>query len=167
MEYLERLIMFVVLLLVQVLILNHIYLFQIATPLLYVFFAITFRRGTPVWMILLWNFAFGILIDMFSNTPGLAAGCMTLVGFVQPHLLEHLVPRDSAESLRTSAVTLGFSKFATLSAILVLLYCLVFFALEAFTFFNWQLWSLRAVSSALITFVLILAVESIRSSERE
>ena len=163
MEYLERLVMFVVLLLVQVLILNHIYLFQVATPLLYVFFAITFRRGTPIWMILLWNFALGLLIDIFSNTPGLAAGCMTLVGFIQPYLLEGLVPRDSAENLKASAATLGFSRFVTLSAILVLLYCIVFFALEAFTFFNWQLWFLRAVGSALITFVLLLAVESIRS----
>ena len=54
MERFERLTMFAVLLVVQVLILNHIHLFQVATPLLYLFFAITFRRGTPTWMILLW-----------------------------------------------------------------------------------------------------------------
>ena len=163
MEHVERLIMFVALLLVQMLILNHICLFQVAMPLLYVYFTITFRRGTPMWMILLWNFALGLLIDMISNTPGLAAGCMTLIGFIQPYLLEPLVPRDSAENLKTSAATLGLSKFVTLSAILVSIYCLVFFALESFSFFNWQLWILRAVGSALITLVLIFAIESIRS----
>lgn len=163
MEHIERLIMFVVLLLVQILILNHICLFQVAMPLLYVYFALTFRRGTPMWMILLWNFALGLLIDIVTNTPGLAAGCMTLIGFIQPYLLEPLVPRDSAENLKTSAATLGMSKFVTLSAILVTFYCLAFFALESFSFFNWQLWLLRAGGSALITLVLIFAVESIRS----
>lgn len=163
MERFERLTMFSVLLVVQVLILNHIHLFQVATPLLYVFFAITFRRGTPMWIILLWNFGLGLLMDIFTNTPGLAAGCMTLVGFIQPYLLESLVPRDSAENLKVSVVTLGMGKFATLCAILVALYCLVFFALEAFTFFNWQLWLLRAGSSALITLILISAVETVRS----
>ena len=163
MERFERLTMFAVLLVVQVLILNHIHLFQVATPLLYVFFAITFRRGTPMWIILLWNFGLGLLMDIFTNTPGLAAGCMTLVGFIQPYLLESLVPRDSAENLKVSVVTLGMGKFATLCAILVALYCLVFFALEAFTFFNWQLWLLRAGSSALITLILISAVETVRS----
>jgi rod shape-determining protein MreD len=163
MEHVERLIMFVVLLLVQMLILNHVCLFQVAMPLLYVYFALTFRRGTPMWNILLWNFALGLMIDIVSNTPGLAAGCMTLIGFIQPYLLEPLVPRDSAENLKTSAATLGFRQFATLSGILVSFYCLVFFALESFSFFNWQLWLLRAVGSTLITLVLVFAVESVRS----
>ncbi len=163
MEHVERLIMFVVLFVVQVLVLNHVFLLQVATPLLYVFFAITFRRGTPKWMILLWCFGLGLLIDIFSNTPGLAAGCMTLIGFIQPYLLEPLVPRDSAENLKTSAATLGMAKFAILSVVMVVVYCLLFFALEAFTFFDWQSWLLRAVSSTVITLVLILAVESVRS----
>ena len=163
MEQLERLIMSLVLMVVQVLILNHIHLFQVATPLLYVFLAITFRRATPMWIILLWNFGLGLLMDIFANTPGLAAGCMTLIGFIQPYLLESLAPRDSAENMKVSVVTLGMGKFATLCAILVALYCLVFFALEAFTFFNWQLWLLRASSRALITLILISAVETVRS----
>lgn len=163
MEHIERLIMFLVLFVVQVLVLNHVFLFQIATPLLYVFFAITFSRGTPMWMILLWNFSLGLLIDIFSNTPGLAAGCLTFIGFIQPYLLEPLVPRDSAENLKTSAATLGNGKFALLSAIMVVVYCLLFFALEAFSFFDWQSWLLRAGASAAITLVLILAIESVRS----
>ena len=163
MEQVERLTKFVVLFLVQVLILNHIHLFQVATPLLYVYFVVTFHRGMPKWIILAWSFGLGLVIDMFSNTPGLAAGSMTLIGFIQPYLLERLIPRDSAENLKASASTLGVSKFVTLCLILVGLYCLVFFALEAFSFFNWQLWLLRVVSSTVVTIVLIVAVESVRS----
>ncbi len=155
--------MLVVLLLIQVLILNNIHLFQVATPLLYVLFVITFRRGMPKWMILTYSFLLGLLLDIFANTPGLAAGTMTLIAVIQPYLLETLTPRDSAENMRVSVSTMGFSKFVTFSAILVGIYCVVFFALEAFNFFDWQMWLLRAVSSALLTLLFVLAIESVRA----
>ena len=50
-----------------------------------------------------------------------------------------------------------------LSGILTLIYCLLFFILEAFNFFDWQLWILRAVCSAVLTLLLMLAIESVRS----
>ena len=163
MEHIERVIAFVSLLLAQVLILNNIHLFQVATPLLYVFFVITFRRGMPKWMILLYSFALGLLLDIFTNTPGLAAGALTLVAVIQPYLLETLTPRDAAEYMRVSIATMGFSKFVTFSAILIGIYCVVFFALEAFNFFDWQMWLLRAISSTLLTLLFVLAIESVRS----
>lgn len=46
---------------------------------------------------------------------------------------------------------------------LTALFCLVFFLLEAFNFFDWQLWLLRTVCSTALTMVLILAIESVRS----
>ena len=46
-EWMIRLAQCVVLVLVQVLFLNHIHLFGLAIPLLYIYIAITFRRGTP------------------------------------------------------------------------------------------------------------------------
>jgi hypothetical protein len=48
--------MFVVLLLVQVLVLNHIHLYQVAMPLPYNFFVITFQQNTPRWLMLTSSF---------------------------------------------------------------------------------------------------------------
>ncbi len=155
--------MFVALLLAQVLILNHVHLLGVGTPLLYVYFAITFRRNFPKWLVLVSCFLLGLLIDVFSNTPGLAASTMTLVALAQTYLIDLVAPRDSAEDLEASAKVLGTSKFVTLSALLTLLYCLVFFALEAFNFFDVLLWLARSVISFVLTMVLILAVESVRS----
>ncbi|MBO6033986.1 MAG: rod shape-determining protein MreD [Prevotella sp.] len=161
-DFFKRLGWFFVLCLVQVLILNHIHLFDVAIPLLYVYFTITFQRSTPKWMILLWSFALGLAIDVFSNTPGLASGSMTLIAVIQPYLLEIFVPRDSAENLEVSISTLGFSKFLVFCVILLVVYCLVFFALEAFSFFNWQYWLMCAGASLLLTLALIMAIESVR-----
>ena len=159
----NRLVMFLALFLAQVLILNHVHLFGVGIPLLYVYFAVTFRRHFPKWLILVSCFLLGLSIDIFSSTPGLASTVLTLVGLAQPYLLELLVPRDSAVDLESSVKTLGFSKFATLSGLLTLLYCLVFFALEAFNFFDILLWLARSLVSAVLTMVLLLAVESVRS----
>ena len=161
--FVNRLVMFVVLALVQVLVLNYVWLFNVATPLLYVFFAITFPRNSAKGEVLVWCFMLGLVIDLFSNTPGLASGSMTLLGLLQPYLLELFVPRDSAENMEVSVATLGMGKFFTFSLILTLLYSLLFFALEAFNFFEWQMWLLRSVCSTTLTMVLMLAIESVRS----
>jgi rod shape-determining protein MreD len=162
-ELINRLVMFVTLFLVQVLILNHVHLLGVGTPLLYVYFIITFRRNSPKWLVLVSCFLLGLLIDIFSNTPGLAACVMTLVALAQTYLIELVVPRDSADDLEASTKALGFSKFVTLSTLLTLLYCLVFFALEAFNFFDVLLWLARSAVSSVLTIVLILAIESVRS----
>lgn len=160
---LSRFWLFVVLLAVQVLVLNHVWLLNVATPLLYVYFAITFPRNSEKGEVLLWCFMLGLLIDIFSNTPGLAAASLTLIGMIQVYLVELFIPRDSAENLKVSAATLGWGKFTTLSTIMTLVYCLLFFLLEAFNFFDWQLWLLRTLCSAALTLVLMLAIESVRA----
>ena len=162
-DLLKRLGFFVVLCVVQILVLNHIHLFDVAIPLLYIYFAITFHRNYPKWAILLWCFALGLAIDVFSNTPGLAAGSLTLIGAIQPYLLEVFVPRDSIEEMNVSIKSMGLWKFMVFSAILIAIFCLVFYALEAFTFYNWINWLLYAGSSTVLTLILIIAIESVRT----
>jgi len=162
-ELINRLIMSFTLFVVQVLILNHVHLLGVGTPLLYVYFAITFRRNFPKWLVLVWCFALGLLIDVFASTPGLAASVMTLVGLAQVYLVNLIAPRDSAEDLEVSIRSLGLAKFATMSALLTALYCMVFFALEEFNFFNVLMWLARTFVSTVLTMILILAIESVRS----
>ena len=161
-DTLQRLLIFFLLVLVQGLVLNRIQLFHCATPLLYVYFIIIFPLNYPKWAMLVWGFLLGLCIDMFSNTPGLAAASTTFIAALQPYLLQLFIPRDADEHVRSSAATLGFGKFATLATILVILFYLVFFALEAFSFYDWQQWLLCVGGSALLTLILIFALESLR-----
>ena len=97
-DSLRRLLAFVLFFLAQALVLNRIQLFHCATPLLYVYFVVMFPRAYPRWAALLWSFALGLTVDMFSNTPGVAAASMTLIGFLQPYLIElcHAMPRRTS-----------------------------------------------------------------------
>jgi len=157
-ELLKRFGSFFILCLVQALILNQIHLFGVATPLLFVYFVITFRRNYPKWAILVWCFLMGICVDIFANTPGVAAGSLTLVGAIQPYLLEVFTPRDSAEDMPPTIRTMGVAKYVYYASLLTLIMTLTFFALEAFSFFNWQQWLWSTGSSFLLTIVLVLAI---------
>lgn len=163
-DLLQRVVAFVVLVVVQALVLNHIHLFGVATPLFYVYFVLLFRRNHPKWIILLTSFLLGLCIDVFSNTPGLAAASMTFIAVLQPYILEPFIPRDSDENLKPGMRTLGIGRFVYYTVFMVFLYNLVFFSLEAFNFFNWLQWLLCICGSTLLTVVLILVVENLRRS---
>lgn len=161
-DTLRRLLLLILLCLVQVLVLNRIQLFNCATPLLYVYFIVIFPRSYPRWAILLWSFTLGIVMDMFNNTPGVAAASTTLIGFLQPYLLELFLPREAEVNIKSSAKQLGWRNFIFLAAILVSIYCLTFFVIEIFTFSDWHYWLQCAGSSALLTFLLMISLESTR-----
>ena len=101
----------------------------------------------------------GLLVDTFFNTPGVAAASLTLIGAIQPYYFELFVPRDSAEDLMPSLRNISPTKYAYYIVPLVSLYCMLFFSLEMFTFFNWLQWLLCVVSSALVTLLLIFTFE--------
>ena len=123
---------------------------------------IKLERNYPKWGILLWSFALGVTVDALSNTPGVAAASLTLIGAVQPYFMELFVQRDAAENLMPSLKTLGYGKFIFFAAMLTLLYCIVFFTLETFSFFNFSQWVAQVLGSAIISLVIILTIESVR-----
>lgn len=161
-DTLRRSLLFIIFTLAQALVLGRIHLFHCATPLLYVYFIIMLPRNYPRWASLLWGFALGLAIDIFNNTPGVAAAALTLTAFIQPYLLELFLPRDAEEDIKSSAAQLGRGNFYTLAFILVLIYCFTYFTVEAFSFFNWTHWLLCIGASTLLTYILIVTLETLR-----
>ena len=90
---------------------------------------------------------------------------MTFVGLLQPYLLELLLPRKNADDLdlAPSMRSLGVGPFVWYALIIVFVYCLVFFALEAFNFNNWILWLENVGGSFAITSILLLTIEFFRN----
>ncbi len=161
-DQVKRIALFVALLLVQGLVLNHIHLFDCATPMLCIILVLHFRRNQPRWSALLWSFALGLCVDVFANTPGVAAASMTAIGLVQPYLFEIFVPRDSADDLCPSPRTIGVTAYCWYAFIMVFAYCLVFFTLETFNFFNWLQWLECIGGSTVITYALVMVLENFR-----
>lgn len=162
-ELLKRAVWFLVFVLAQVIVLGRIHLLGVATPLLYVYFVLQFERNYPKWAILLWGFFMGLCVDIFSNTLGVATASLTMIAALQPYYYELFVPRDSVDDLKPSMTNLTPVKYSYYVVPLVLLYCIVFFTLESFSFFEWWHWLLCVVGSTLITLVFIYTLEVVKS----
>lgn len=161
-DFLKRLLWFAVLTVAQVFVLNHIHLFAVATPLLYIYFILLFPRNYPQWAMLIWAFLMGLTIDTFSNTPGVASASLTLIAALQPYVLQLFIPRDSSDNFQAGMDTLSIPQYTWYVAILTLTYSVVFFSLEMFSFFNVLEWLLCIGGSSLLTLILILVVENVR-----
>lgn len=132
--------------------------------MLYVYLPLLFCRGSKHWARLLLCFVMGLAVDMFNNTPGIAAAALTLVGFVQPYLLELYLKKEDASDFKPSVATMGGGRYFSYAFLLVFLYCIVFFSLEIFSLAHWMTWAESVCGSLVITLLLIITIDSLRRS---
>jgi rod shape-determining protein MreD len=161
-DFIHRIGLMVFFILVQVLILNHIHLFNVATPLVYVYFILLFPRNQQRWVSILLAFFLGLILDSFSNTPGETAFALTLTAFLQPYFLSLYLERDNSDNFTPSMAKMGFMKYATYVLLLTFIFCFTLFTLEAFSFFNWAQWLLCILGSWGVTSLIIIAIDSVR-----
>ena len=57
---------------------------------------------------------------------------------------------------------LGFSRYLFFAFLIIFIYCLTFFSLEAFSFFNWIQWALCVGGSTLLTLLLVMVLDNLR-----
>ena len=118
------------LLAIQVLVLDQVHPWGYGAPLLCPLLVITLPLGTSRSEALLWGFGIGFVADIFAGTAGISSAAMTLIAFIQPPLLEVMVPRDSEEELLPSFSTMGRWNYLQFIALLLLLHHIIYFALE-------------------------------------
>ena len=160
-DTIERIISFIALCLLQVVVLNHIHLFSVATPLFYIIFILHFPSNYSRSGIMLWCFAMGIVIDCFGNTPGVASASMTLLGALQPYILRRFMSHEVEEMVPSLSV-LGVQSFFSYLSCVTLLYCLLYFSLEMFSFAHLSYWIENVIGSTILTVLLIFVVEIVR-----
>lgn len=170
-KIITRLVRLAILTAFQVLVVNQVHIMGYITPLILGYMLICFHRGSSRIGILLWGFAIGFIFDIFSNTAGMASAACTLVAMVQQPLLEKFVSHDAAEDVTPSIRTLSFGSYISYVFILNLILHAVFYALDAFTFHNWQLTLIAigggTVISTIVTIFIEFLVRTRKSGSRE
>lgn len=151
----------------QVFLFNHINLWGYAVPLLGVM--VLFRLPLNVGCIgsMCVAFATGVVLDAFCNTPGVAAGAMTATAFVQYYMLRAMVPKDAVEDAVPDRHLLGYYKYFWYMAILMAVHHLLYFVLEAFSFFNLSDLALRFAGSYVLSLLLAWALEMLRPAKAQ
>ena len=151
--------LFCLLVLLHTLVLMHVHLLGVATPMLYIYVVSTLRRGYPRWATLLWGFAMGVTVDAAQNTPGMTAATLTLTAALQPVLVEMFTPRDADANMPTTAHSMGWGSWTAYMLSLLFVHCLTYFTVEFFSFFDIWRWAGCVVGSTLLSFLIAAAVE--------
>jgi len=157
----REIIYFIVYVSLQTLVIDHIHLFGIVTPFVYLYVILKFRMNISRSSVILLSFLLGLIIDVFSNTFGIHAASCAFIGFIRNPLLGQFVdmkelPDGSAPSFRL----FGFGKFLRYTMIMVTLHHLLLFLIDSFGFYQPALLITRLLSSIFLTLILVCIIES-------
>ncbi|MEG0947925.1 MAG: rod shape-determining protein MreD [Bacteroidales bacterium] len=150
------------LLLVQVLILNNIHLGNLATPFLYIWLILKLPNDLSRPLTITIGFFLGLMVDLFSNTPGMHAFATSFLAYMKEPLMELFAPREDVKNGVASIKLMGMGAYLRYLISAVVVYCATLYIVEAFTFFNPGLLVLKILTSSVFTFLLIIGVESLK-----
>jgi rod shape-determining protein MreD len=158
----------ILLILAQVLVFNNIQFSGYVNPYIYVMIVILLPSDIPGWLLLIVTFLTGLLIDLFSGSPGMHASATLLAGFSRSFVLRIIAPRDGYEAgADLSMAVYGIRWFVIYSAAIVLIHHTALFFLEVFRFSGFFRTILRILLSSIFTVGFIIIIEYYRTSRQK
>ncbi|MBR6757101.1 MAG: rod shape-determining protein MreD [Bacteroidaceae bacterium] len=148
--------------LLQVLVFNQIHLFGVAVPLvfIYIIFKLPVSLST-VWVLTL-SFLLGLVVDIFSNTPGMNALACTVLAFMRRPVLSLYQPHGYDYATEVPSIrNFGMWLYVRYSLTLTFLYCTLIFLIESMSLFDLPFLLMRILGSTLLTFILIVCIDSL------
>lgn len=155
-------ILFIICILLQVLIFNNIVLFHLAVPIVFIYFII--RLPIDIKHIYLFPLAFllGLIVDIFSDTPGVNALACTLIAAIRSPMYYAYMAKDDITSRLTPGIsTMGIWDYSKYLLTFILIYCVLVFSIEYFSFADVKDIAIMSASSTILTFVLLLGTDSL------
>ncbi len=151
----KYILLFVLVVLIQVLFLNNVQFSGYVNPYFYIVFILMLPQSISRIWLLIFSFALGLTIDVFSNTPGIHASASVFLGFVRPFINNGATTSDTDEELVPSIVNIGLRQFAIYIGMGVLIHHLILFTVEVFSLHSFGDTLLRALLSAIFTYITI------------
>jgi hypothetical protein len=155
---------FVFLVALQVLVFNHIHLFDFVTPFVYIVFLITLPVEFTGGLLLLVAFGLGFSVDLFTNTLGMHASACVMAAFVRPFILNLTAPRDGYEfGVKPSIQELGIGWFLTFSSLLIIIHHFTLYLVEVLRFTELFRVLGKALASGVLTLIIITVLQLLNS----
>lgn len=154
------------LILAQVLIFNHILLFDVALPLVFIYLIIKLPINLNLNWLFTLSFLVGLFIDIFSDTPGVNSLACTILAAIKRPMFYAYIPRDDRTTqIHPSVSSLGIAVYSKFLLTLVTIYCFLVFSIEYFNYADVKDIVIMSVSSSVLTFVLLLGIDSLMFSK--
>ncbi|PVW17217.1 rod shape-determining protein MreD [Marixanthomonas spongiae] len=148
---------FVLLVLLQVLLLNHINFLGYINPYGYILFIVLFPLDGNKGLLIFLSFLLGFSIDIFGDSGGVHAAASVLIAYVRPWILKFSFgisyEHNNIKIYKTSMA----QRFSYIS-ILVLLHHIILFSLEVFNFSHILLILKSTLFSGIFTILLLMSL---------
>ena len=158
---------FFILIGLQVIVLNNVQISGYLNPYIYILFIMLLPPKMPKALVLSLAFLTGFTVDVFENSYGIHAAASVFMAYARPTVLS-LVSVKGGEDLETIGIRqLRFARFFTYSGILCILHHFTLFYIEAFRLNEFIDTFVRALTSTVISLLIILLIESVRSNSHK
>jgi len=154
------LIYFVLFVSIQVLVMDNIHLFRIATPFLYLFIIVKIPVSVSRSNVIVISFLVGLVIDVFSNTLGMHAAACSLVGMIRNPLIYTFSTKELTEDATPSYHTLGVSAFMKYVISLIVVHHFSLFLIESISLFDPVFLIFRIFANVILTVLFIFIIEA-------
>ncbi|MDX1278356.1 rod shape-determining protein MreD [Oceanihabitans sediminis] len=153
---------FITLVLLQVLVLSHIYFLGYINPYLYILFIILFPVKNNRIVLLLLSFLLGITVDMFLDSGGMHAAACVTIAYIRPMVLKFCFGTIyEHQTIKFNQVEIG--QKLTYISILTLIHHFILFLFEVFNFSKIILVLQKTLFSSIFTIILCVLVTIIFS----
>ncbi|MBW2936830.1 rod shape-determining protein MreD [Aureisphaera sp. CAU 1614] len=122
---------FLVLILLQVVLLDHINFLGYVNPYLYIYFILLYPLTGNKSLLILLSFLLGLSVDMFNNSGGIHAGASVFIAWIRPLVLKYSFG-VSYEYNTVKINTASFSQQLVFIVSMVFIHHLILFSLEIF-----------------------------------
>ena len=140
---------FLVLVVVQILLFNHINFLGYVNPYPYIIFILVFPFTGNKSLLIFLGFLLGLSVDIFSDSGGVHAAACVFLAYIRPLLLKF-------NTIKLSKVDVGAR--ITYISVAVVLHHLVLFSLEIFNISHILLVLKSTLFSSIFTIVLLLCI---------
>ncbi|SDX40495.1 rod shape-determining protein MreD [Lutibacter oricola] len=125
---------FILLILIQVLVLNHINLFGYLNPMPYIVWVLLFPIRKNKTSFLLLSFLLGLTLDFFSNSGGIHAAATLFIAFIRLPLLTIVLRKNDFDYYLFNLRGISFSKAIIFISLLTIIHHFIVFSLVYFNF---------------------------------
>lgn len=154
-DTLLHIVRFIILILLQVIILNHINFLGYLNPYIYIIFILLAPININRSLFLTISFILGLIIDMFGDSGGVHAAASTIIAFFRPIALRSVFGLSyEFQTVKLSNVKFG-ERFLYV-IIMVLTHHIVLFSLEIFNFSHILLITKKVLFSSIFTIVITM-----------
>ena len=150
---------FVLMLMAQVLVFSQIHLFGYATAVIFTIFLLKLPRHTSKNELMIWGFLFGIITDMFCNTPGMHSAAATAMAFFRNPILSALTHKGLPDDFVPGVKSMKWGGYLLYATISISVFFVLLFALELFTIRYMTTLFISTACRTLLTMLFVVVAE--------